>query len=66
MPNIVYWNIQSRGDSNKPVHFDKNGVALVSGFSPSLLTNLLAGKDMTPLSMMMSVVNSERYSTVTV
>jgi hypothetical protein len=28
MPNIVYWNIQSRGDNNKPVHFDTNGYAL--------------------------------------
>jgi hypothetical protein len=66
MPKVVYWNIQSRGDNNKPVHFDKNGTALVSGFSPALLTNLLAGKEMSPYSMMMSVVDSERYSVVTV
>jgi hypothetical protein len=66
MPKIVYWNIQSRGDNNKPVHFDKNGTSLVSGFSPSLLTSLLAGKDMSPLSMMMSVIGSERYASVTV
>ena len=66
MPKIVYWNIQSRGDNNKPVHFDEKGTALVSGFSPSLLTNLLAGKEMTPLSMMMSVIDSERYACVTV
>jgi len=66
MPSIVYWNIQSRGDNNKPVQFDTNGTALVSGFSPSLLTNLLGGKDMTPISMMMSVIDSERYSVVTV
>lgn len=66
MPNIVYWNIQSRGDNNKPVQFDTNGTALVSGFSPALLTNLLAGKDMTPYSMMMSVIDSERYSVITV
>jgi len=66
MPKIVYWNIHSRGYNNKPVHFDKNGSALVSGFSPSLLTNLLAGNEMTPLSMMMSVIDSERYSRVTI
>ena len=66
MPSIVYWNIQSRGDNNKPVQFDTNGTALVSGFSPALLTNLLGGKDMTPYSMMMSVIDSERYSLVTV
>ncbi len=66
MPKIVYWNIQSRGDNNKPVQFDKNGTALVSGFSPALLTNLLAGKDMTPMSMMMDVIGSERYASVTI
>jgi len=66
MPKIVYWNIQSRSDSNKPVQFDKNGTALVSGFSPALLTSLLAGKEMTPFSMMMEVIGSPRYSVVTV
>lgn len=66
MPKLVYWNIQSRSDSNKPVQFDKEGTALVSGFSPALLTNLLAGKEMTPISMMMSVIDSERYSKVTI
>lgn len=66
MPKIVYWNLASRGDANKPVQFDKNGTALVSGFSPSILTNLLGGKDMTPYSMMMSVVDSERYRNVTI
>jgi hypothetical protein len=66
MPKIVYWNIQSRGDNNKPVHFDKNGTCLVSGFSPSILTNLLSGKDMSPLSMMLTVINSEKYQAITV
>jgi len=66
MPKLVYWNIQSRGDNNKPVQFDKSGTALVSGFSPSLLTNLLAGKEMSPYAMMMSVVDSPRYSVVTI
>ena len=65
MPKVVYWNIQSR-HGNSPVQFDKNGTALVSGFSPSLLTNLLAGKEMTPMSMMLSVINSERYSNITI
>jgi len=65
-PKVVYWNIQSRGDNNKPVHFDTNGTALVSGFSPALLTNLLAGKDLSPITMMLSVIDSERYSPVTI
>jgi hypothetical protein len=66
MPKIVYWNLHSRGDDNKPVQFDEQGTSLVSGFSPALLTSLLAGKDMTPFSMMMSVIETERYSNVTI
>lgn len=65
MPKVVYWNLSARND-NFPVQFDKQGTALVSGFSPSLLTNLLAGKDLTPISMMFAVINSERYAPVTI
>jgi hypothetical protein len=63
MPKIVYWNIQSRQD-NIPVKFDKQGTALVSGFSPALLTALLSGKDITPYSIMSDVINSERYDKI--
>jgi len=66
MPKVVYWNLASRNDKNKPVQFDKNGTALVSGFSPALLGSLLGGKDMTPYSMMMEVIGAERYSRVTI
>jgi len=62
-PKIVYWNLNSR-NTDTPVHFDKVGTALVSGFSGSLLKNLLGGKDLTPLSMMFEVVNSERYEAI--
>jgi len=65
MPKIVYWNIQSR-NNNFPVQFNKEGVGLVSGFSPSLLTSVLSGKDLTPYSMMMEVISSERHAAVTV
>ena len=32
-PDIIYWNLNASG-SNFPVEFNKNGTALVSGFSP--------------------------------
>lgn len=65
IPKVVYWNLNARND-NFPVQFDKQGTCLVSGFSPSLLTNLLQGKDLSPVSMMNQVVNSERYAAVTI
>ena len=64
-PNIIYWNLNAKG-GNFPVEFDKNGTALVSGFSPSILKSLLGGKNMTPESIMMDTVNDERYSSITI
>ena len=65
MPKIVYWNLNARND-NYPVKYDTQGTALVSGFSPALLTSLLAGKDFTPEIMMLDVVNSQRYEQITI
>jgi hypothetical protein len=65
MPKIVYWNLNAR-NNNFPVQFDESGTALVSGFSPALLTNLLSGEDLSPVSMMNQVVNSARYEAVAI
>lgn len=65
VPKIVYWNIQSRQD-NIPVRFNNQGTALVSGFSPAILTALLSGNEFTPYSIMMDVINSERYNKVSI
>jgi len=64
-PDIVYWNLNSTG-ANFPVEFNKNGTALVSGFSPSILKSILGGKNMTPESILMDTVNDERYSVITI
>lgn len=63
MPNIIYWNIQSRGE-NVPVRFDEQGTALISGFSPSIMTSILGGAEMTPVSIMMETLNKERYQQI--
>jgi hypothetical protein len=60
VPNVVFWNL--RASDNAPVKFDTSGTALVSGFSPAIMQSLLAGKDMTPLSMMDTVIMAERYN----
>ncbi len=63
LPNIIYWNIQSRGN-NVPVKFDKTGTALISGFSPAILTSILSGTEISPISIMDKVILSERYSII--
>jgi hypothetical protein len=59
---INNWNINDYG--NKPAQKHQSGVAMVSGFSPSLLKSLLSGEDLSPISMMMKVIGDSRYDAV--
>ena len=63
IPNIVFWNVNSRHDI---FHADKNrkGVQLCSGQSPATFRQLMKSVGMTPMEMMMSVLNSERYDPI--
>jgi hypothetical protein len=63
MPQIVYWNIQSR-NGGVPVAFDKAGTALVSGFSPAIMTSLLGGDIESPQQIMDKTILSERYAPI--
>ena len=62
VPAIVFWNLNAA--DNVPVRFDEKGVALVSGFSPAIMKSVLAAdlEGMTPESIMMKTVSSERYA----
>lgn len=63
VPQIVYWNIQSR-NGGVPVSFDKAGTALVSGFSPAIMTSLLGGDIESPQQIMDKTILSERYAQI--
>jgi hypothetical protein len=63
MPQIVYWNIQSR-NGGVPVAFDTAGTALISGFSPAIMTSLLGGDIESPQQIMDKTIMSERYSPI--
>lgn len=62
VPNVVFWNLNSH--DNVPVKFDKQGTALVSGFSPAVMKGVLSGADMTPEGIMLATVDVPRYSVV--
>lgn len=62
LPNIVFWNVNSH--LNQPAKMDKRGVQLVSGFSPSILTQLLNADGKTPYELMLDVIESDRYKEV--
>jgi hypothetical protein len=63
LPSVVFWNVNGRLN-NIPATINDKGVALVSGFSPSILTSVLDGTVTDPVSMMLKVINSPRYEQV--
>lgn len=62
MPKIVFWNLNSA--DNVPVKCDARGVALVSGFSPSIMKAVLSADidQFTPEAIMWKAIGNERYS----
>jgi hypothetical protein len=61
-PQVVFWNLNAA--DNVPVKFDEKGVALVSGFSPSIMKSVLAAdmEGFTPEGIMKKAVMSDRYA----
>ena len=63
VPNVVFWNV--RTSSGFPVKITENGTALVSGFSPSIMKNLLTG-EMRPDKVMLKTLLDPRYERVVI
>lgn len=61
VPKVVFWNLNAQG--NVPVTADKSGAALVSGFSPSIMTSLLSAdmSEFTPYGIMIKTIMNDRY-----
>lgn len=61
VPQVVFWNLNS--SDNVPVKADKSGAALVSGFSPSIMTSLLSADvdAFTPEGIMMKTIMDPKY-----
>jgi hypothetical protein len=61
VPQVVFWNLNSH--DNVPVKYNAKGAALVSGFSPSIMTSILAAdmEDFTPHAIMLQTIMNPRY-----
>jgi hypothetical protein len=60
VPQIVYWN--TAGNAGQPITARHKNVALVSGFSPSILKAIFAAEDLTPKGVMLKTL--EKYDIV--
>jgi len=60
-PSVVFWNLKHNGTA--PAKADASGVALVSGFSPSLVATILGANpdEFTPEALMLKAVMVPRY-----
>jgi hypothetical protein len=62
-PQIIFWNLNG-SSSDYPVTVDEKGTAMISGFSTAVMKAILDGSEFTPLSIMRSTLDSERYKPV--
>lgn len=60
IPKIVFWNV--RATDTCPTTFTKEGTALVSGFSPSLMKSVLSCTTFNPQQVMLETIMVERYN----
>jgi len=62
IPTLVFWNV--RAEQIQMPAMNEKGVVLVSGFSPSVFKSTVTGE--TPEQFMDSIIESERYSCITI
>ena len=54
LPKIVFWNLDAH--MGTPAQCDDDSVAMVSGFSPSIMKAILNAEDFTPMDVMMEAL----------
>lgn len=64
LPQLIFWNL----NVNRTIFpcTTQDGILLVSGYSPSLFKTILKGDIPNPESMMLEVLNADRYNAVTI
>ena len=62
LPRVVFWNVQSRSQQ-QPVKMNEQGVALVSGCTARIFSQVMSG-EMDPYANMMNVIGGDRYEVI--
>ena len=62
LPQVVFWNVASR-NRHQPVKMNEQGVALISGANPRIFS-MVAGGLVSPYTMMLEILESERYAKI--
>jgi len=56
LPKIICWNLRTSSSKSLPVNKDEKGYVMLSGYSAELLKHVLNGDDITPMTMMMHIL----------
>lgn len=59
MPGVIFWQVHARAGS-MPVTMHNRNVAIVSGYSPATIKNMLSG-ELDPMKSMIKVLSDPRY-----
>ena len=62
LPRVVFWNVQSC-NQQQPVRMNEQGVALVSGCTARVFSQVMSGQ-MNPYANMLHTVMAERYAVI--
>jgi hypothetical protein len=63
LPNVIFWNLNAKMGQS-PVTINDKGTALISGFSPAIMTSVLKAENVTPIDIMLQTVNNPRYAVI--
>lgn len=63
LPRLVFWNVAGR-IQDVPARAVDDNIALVSGFSPSILKAVMDAKDLSPLGVLLSTLDAPRYAAI--
>jgi len=63
VPKLVFWNVNALSE-NIPIKENEDGVVLISGYTPSIISNVLNIENFNPIDLMMDVLRSERYKEI--
>lgn len=63
LPQLIFWNVRDTA-TNVPVKYNTKGVALISGYSPSIISSVLEGQDLNPVKVMLKTLYKDRYKPI--
>jgi hypothetical protein len=64
MPQVVFWNVRATSTRDVTNNATDQNVAMISGFSPSILKAVLNGEDFSPFGVLRTAIDDERYKKI--